>query len=214
MASSINFEYADTAPSLRHSLVSRDNCYQHILATEQIQRAQTAMNQANTNLENQGVLGHGYEAVNSLVSAWADPVTLVTKSMHVELQSDIMYLQNNGYFSSSAYSTGNERMVDVGSYPVQTAASGKKIAEIHTHPFNNEFSGATAYVMPFESNVHASGENYCCDLNRYYGQRINGYVAMPNGAICGWNYKSFKDRADEHGPTLLGSGVFTVRVGH
>ncbi|WP_233842209.1 RHS repeat-associated core domain-containing protein [Dyella sp. 2HG41-7] len=180
----------------------------------QVQRAQTAMNEANDALKDQGVLGHPYDAENNLVTAWANAVVPVTKRMRVELQSDIMYLQNSGFFSSAAYSTGNQTNVDVANFQVKVQAAGKKVAEIHTHPFNNEFSGMTAYVMPFDPNAHAAGQNYCCDLNRYYGNGIDGYVAMPNGSIYGWNYRSFKQRADEHGPTTLGSGVFTVRVGH
>lgn len=179
-----------------------------------VQRAQTAINEANAALKSQGVLGHAYGEINALTVAWANAVVPVTKRMHVEIGSDIMYLQNSGYFSSAAYSTGNEKMIDLTSYEIKMPSSGHKVAEIHTHPFNNEFSGMTSLVMPFDQTIRASGSNYCCDLNRYYRNRIDGYVAMPNGAVYGWNYAAFQRRADEHGPTQLGSGVFTVKVGH
>jgi len=181
----------------------------------QVQRASIAMDEANTALKQAGTLqgDSHFTNVTDIVKAWGDAVTPIANRLQVELGSTI-YDQKNTFFTSPAYSTGDQysiQMQDVNLHPI-----GGAIAEIHAHTINRTFSGDQGWA----TYDHRLGSSYSDargvgDLQRYYSNKINGYVSLPNGTIYGWNYSQFQGALDQHGGTrYLSESIFTVRSGH
>lgn len=181
----------------------------------QTQRASIAMDEANSALKQAGTLqgDSHFTNVTDLVKVWADAVTPIADRLQVELGSTI-YDQKNVFFTSPAYSTGDQykiEMQNVNLHPI-----GGAVAEIHAHTINRTFSGDQGWA----TYDHRLGASYSDardygDLQRYYSNKINGYVSLPNGTIYGWNYRQFQSELDQHGGTRhLSESIFTVRSGN
>ena len=174
-------------------------------SSERGQLAIRATREANTALKNAGVLGQPFSDLKDLLISWSDIVSPITARLQVEIGSDIMYMKNSGYLSSSAYSTGDRTMINFQdlSHPFIAGL----VAEIHTHPINVGFSGMADWAQPYAQRANGYG-----DLAVYYNDRVDGYVALPGGAIYGWSYNSFfKNMNDSGSWQYLRGSVFTVR---
>lgn len=180
--------------------------------TERAQRGIRAANMANSSLQSAGIAGAAFQNASSLVEAWSDVVVPVATRLQVEIGSDVLFRSGLGYLASAAYSSGDRNTIDF-TFLREHQDFGKR-AEIHTHPDNHGFSGMTAVGMPFESTPKAVGSNNHGDLPRYFQRGLNGYVALPNGAIYGWEYSAVKNRIDHSGPEALGDSVNTIRSSH
>jgi RHS repeat-associated protein len=180
------------------------------------ERARSASYRANRALSEAGVLGKifsGSGAEDKLALAWA--AAIVPLKLQVEVQSNIMLLKDKGYMCSPAYSTGDWTTVNMEDLSEsEDVYSSAKRAEIHWHPINGPFSGTTAYTLPGERVAHSSGAHGFGDLPRYFQMAIDGYVAMPNGAVYGWKYEPFRNSLELHGGyRVLGDGVYKVGDG-
>jgi RHS repeat-associated protein len=181
----------------------------------QVQRSSIAMDEANAALKQAGTLQGDSHFTNviDIVTAWSDAVTPIANRLKVELGSTI-YDQKNTFFTSPAYSTGDRytiRMQDVNLHPM-----GGVIGEIHAHTINRTFSGDQGWAT-YDRRLGSSYSDArgVGDLQRYYLNKINGYVSLPNGTIYGWNYGQFQDVLDQHGGTrYLRESIFTVRSGN
>ena len=181
----------------------------------QVQRAGIAMDEANDALKKAGTLqgDSHFTNVTDIVKVWADIVTPIASRLQVELGSTI-YNQLNIFFTSPAYSTGDHytiEMQNVNLHPI-----GGVVAEIHAHTINRTFSGDQGWTT-YDNRLGSSYSDArgAGDLQRYYLNKINGYVSLPNGTIYGWNYSQFQGVLDQHGGTrYLRESIFTVRSGH
>ncbi|MGN6092294.1 MAG: RHS repeat-associated core domain-containing protein [Luteibacter jiangsuensis] len=180
--------------------------------TARAQRGIRAANMANSSLQSAGVAGTAFQKASSLVEAWSDVVVPIATRLQVEIGSDVLFRTGLGYLASAAYSSGDRNTIDF-TFLRERQDLGKK-GEIHTHPDNNGFSGMTAVGMPFESTPKPVGSNNHGDLPRYFQRGLNGYVALPNGAIYGWEYSGVRNRIDRSGPEALGDSVNTIRPAH
>ena len=180
--------------------------------TARAQKGIRASNLANSALQSAGVAGTGYGNVPSLLSAWSDVVVPIATRLQVEVGVDVLFRSGLGYLTSAAYSSGDRNQIDFSFLRYSNPAG--KLGEIHTHPDNNGFSGMTAMGAPMRDDAIVAGTNGHGDLQRYFNQHTNGYVALPNGAIYGWNYASVKNRIDRSGAETLGDSVTTIRPAH
>jgi RHS repeat-associated protein len=179
-----------------------------------IQRAQIAMDEANKALAKAGTLEGESHFTNAtdIVKAWSDAVTPIANHMQVEIGSTI-YDQNSTFFTSPAYSTGDQYTIQMQDVTLQP--KGGAVAEIHAHTINRTFSGDQGWA----NYAHRLGSSYTDargvgDLQRYYSNKINGYVSLPNGTIYGWNYNQFQNELDQHGGTrYLSESIYTIRSG-
>lgn len=181
--------------------------------SERSQRAARATHAANNALRKASVLGGSFENSSTLAIAWSDAVVPIATKMQVEIGSDFMYMKDKGYFCSPAYSTGDQGTIIMEELGVDASSEIGKFAEIHTHPDNKGFSGTTAFAMPGDPFPHYSGADPGNDLPRYFQVKIDGYVALPNGAIYGWHRQPFTDEVDQRGWQPLGNAIYTVRKG-
>ncbi|WP_425600830.1 RHS repeat-associated core domain-containing protein [Frateuria edaphi] len=177
--------------------------------TSRAQMAARATRLADSALTNAGVLGHAYTTSDQLAMAWADAVVPVTIKLNVEIGSSIMYLKDSGFTCTATYSSGDRNTIDM---EVAGVYFPTTVAEIHTHPDNHGFSGTTAYAFPGDRNAHVSGSNGTGDLVRYFNNNINGYVALPNGAVYGWRVQPFRTNVDYSGGYhFLSEPIYQVR---
>lgn len=175
------------------------------------ERGMRAAGLANSALAASSIAGTAYNAAAVLATAWSDVVAPIGKRLQVEIGSDILFRTGRGFWASAAYSSGDRNTIDFNF--LRGLSSREKEGEIHTHPDNKGFSGMTAVGMPFERLARVSGTNGDGDLRRYLLERINGYVALPNGAIYGWQYAPVRNRIDHSGWETLGDSVITIRKG-
>jgi RHS repeat-associated protein len=179
--------------------------------TGRAQRGYRAAHAANAALQRAGVLGKSYQDVNNLVTAWSDVVAPITERMQVEIGSDLMRASDKGFLCSPAYSTGDSITIVMDELADGTLSGRGKIGEIHAHPWNASFSGSTAYAWALSLKVIEAGNDGHGDLGRYYGKQMDGYVALPNGAVYGWKHQPFTDNLNRGGYQYLSNAVFTVR---
>jgi RHS repeat-associated protein len=180
--------------------------------TERAQRGIRAANMANSSLRSAGIAGAAFGTASMLVTAWSDVVVPIATRLQVEIGSDVLFRTGLGYLASAAYSSGDRNTIDFTF--LREHSDPRKQGEIHTHPDNHGFSGMTAVGMPFESTPRPVGSNNHGDLPRYFQRGLNGYVALPNGAIYGWEYSAVRNRIDRSGPEALGDSVKTIRPGN
>lgn len=179
--------------------VSGDN------GSERSHLAIRATSEANSALKGAGVLGQSYTRLKDLLTSWSDVVSPITAKLHVEIGSDIMYMKDSGYLCSPVYSTGDRGLVNFEELSHPFIAG--RIAEIHTHPDDVGFSGMADWAQPYAQRANGYG-----DLAVYYNDHVDGYVALPGGAIYGWSYSSFNKKMESSGTwQYLGVSVFTVR---
>jgi RHS repeat-associated protein len=131
-------------------------------------RARAASIAANKALMANGVLGRYYpgkNGENDLALAWSAAVAPL--KLQVEVGSNIMYEKDRGYTCSPAYSTGDWTQIypyDLGD-ALDPSVNGA-VAEIHTHPEDSSFSGATAVAIPFKKLAVNTGDHGFGDLPR------------------------------------------------
>ena len=180
--------------------------------TARRQRGYRAARVANNALRGAGILGKSYRSLDALVTDWSDVVAPITERAQVEIGSDIMRANDKGFLCSPAYSSGDTGTIIMDDLADGTLSGRGKFAEIHTHPQNSSFSGTTAYAVALKSRAIQSGDYGNGDLVRYFNNQIDGYVALPNGAVYGWKHQPFTDNLNQYGGyQQLSNAVFTVR---